>query len=179
MENFGNRLRRALKLRGMSQPGLAKAMGLSPGSISDMLKRPEASKYVVQLADVLGVTPHWLALGTGPMEAVLGSRYAVAPSPALGQFAERLSRARRDRGFATAEAAARSSDLDGARWLSIERGEYEPTVAELLAIRAVLDVSLDYLLAGELPRVSQERYRADHVSVQEGPPDHSQPRRGE
>lgn len=74
------------------------------------------------------------------------------PTAARLAFADRLCLARRDRGFATGGELARAAAIEPARYQSLEAAGDEPTVEELVALSGALDVSLDFLVLGVLPR---------------------------
>lgn len=54
-------------LAGMKQEAVAKAVGMAQPSYSHLESKGTGSQLVVQIAQVLGVTPEWLATGTGEM----------------------------------------------------------------------------------------------------------------
>lgn len=69
VNTFGNRLRRARKLRKLTQAQLAQACGLSQGAIGNYeADSRRSAKEIFRIAEVLEVEPAWLAMGTGPME---------------------------------------------------------------------------------------------------------------
>lgn len=75
VNTFGSRLRRARMMRNLTQAELARACGLSQGAIGNYeADSRRSAKNIFRIADVLGVEPAWLAMGTGPMER---------PAPAL------------------------------------------------------------------------------------------------
>jgi len=64
---YGKRLRKALAGAGYSQSGLARAIGVKPQAIQHLCgETSQWSKHTNQIARVLGVSPQWLADGTGP-----------------------------------------------------------------------------------------------------------------
>lgn len=80
VNSFGNRLRHARTLRGLTQKELARACGLSQGAIGNYETDSRRSpKDVFRIAEVLGVEPSWLAMGTGPMELQTTRRVADLP----------------------------------------------------------------------------------------------------
>ncbi len=69
VNTLGSRLRHARTLRRLTQAELARACGLSQGAIGNYeADSRRSAKDVFRLAEVLGVEPAWLAMGTGPME---------------------------------------------------------------------------------------------------------------
>lgn len=70
--DVGLRLKRARKLRGLSQVQLAKAAGVGQSSVSEVetgeSKSPRGTNLVT-LAQILKISPHWLATGKGQMDA--------------------------------------------------------------------------------------------------------------
>ena len=70
MASVADRIREVLGLRGMGVNSLDRALGKSPGTMSNMLNRgsePLLSNGA-EIARVLGVRLDWLATGEGPME---------------------------------------------------------------------------------------------------------------
>lgn len=61
---------------------LAKKAGMSSGTISQIEHdlHPTTTDKIVRLAEVLGVTPCWLAFGDGPEPEGWGQRDGVGPS---------------------------------------------------------------------------------------------------
>lgn len=71
--DVGLRLKRARKLRGLSQVELAKAAGVGQSSVSEVEtgeSRSPRGTNLVELARILRVSPHWLATGKGQMDAM-------------------------------------------------------------------------------------------------------------
>ncbi|WP_369406168.1 helix-turn-helix domain-containing protein [Pollutimonas nitritireducens] len=68
---FADRLRYIRAERGMSQAALARACGLSQSAIANYENGSrKAAKDIFGLAEALDVSPVWLALGDGPIEAL-------------------------------------------------------------------------------------------------------------
>lgn len=89
MSTFGERLREARESKKFSQHGLARATGITQGTISQWKKglyilRDRAKAQA--LADVLGVTPEWLLYGKG-IAAPKTEPKPAAPMPPA-QFAK-------------------------------------------------------------------------------------------
>jgi Predicted transcriptional regulators len=83
VNSFGDRLRHARKLRGLSQAELARACGISQGAIGNYeTDSRRNAKDIFRLADVLGVEAAWLAMGTGPMHRRHRPSNTVAEDPA-------------------------------------------------------------------------------------------------
>jgi transcriptional regulator with XRE-family HTH domain len=72
--SFHSRLQEALIEIGISQSQLARQIGISRGTVSLWLsgstQLPE-SQNLTRAAMILGITPHWLATGTGPKKIAL------------------------------------------------------------------------------------------------------------
>jgi SOS-response transcriptional repressor LexA len=64
---FGKRVRAARKLARLSQVALARAVGLTQGTISEMETLAHSSTATAQIAETCGVSAHWLATGDGEM----------------------------------------------------------------------------------------------------------------
>jgi transcriptional regulator with XRE-family HTH domain len=71
MNTFGERLQFALDSRGMIQNDLAKKLGVTRSSISQICsgstKRINA-EHALEISKLLNVNPFWLVLGEGSME---------------------------------------------------------------------------------------------------------------
>lgn len=66
-EHMGTRVRRARKAEGLSQEQLAKKVGVTQPTISDIEKGiAKTTRIVVVLAQALRRRPQWLEFGTGP-----------------------------------------------------------------------------------------------------------------
>lgn len=80
--SLADRVRLALETSGISQAELARAIGVTPPTISGWLNgstQTLRSKTALPAAQILGVAPLWLAEGKGPMAAE-----EQAPSVLLG-----------------------------------------------------------------------------------------------
>ena len=64
---FGARLKQARKHAGLTQMELAKLVGVSQGTISELEKIGYGSAYAYQIAINCDVFPRWLTEGAGPM----------------------------------------------------------------------------------------------------------------
>ncbi len=78
MQDFKDRLLKALQHCGISQSELARRTGISQSGISRLTRLGKRTGYVTHLASALGVDAHWLATGQGPM---LPQAAALAPVP--------------------------------------------------------------------------------------------------
>lgn len=68
MDTLSERLNYALEATGISQSKLARRIGVKPQAIQAICSgRVRKSGYTAQMANVLGVSPEWLANGIGPM----------------------------------------------------------------------------------------------------------------
>lgn len=64
MGTLGERLAEAMKKKGMTQTDLADKVGVTQGTVWKILSgKAERSKFLPELARVLGVSLHWLATG--------------------------------------------------------------------------------------------------------------------
>lgn len=63
---FGQRLQKARKAAKLSIEQAAAKLSLSVSTISEAENKGLGSAYVVQFADLYGVSPWWLAMGRGP-----------------------------------------------------------------------------------------------------------------
>ena len=70
MTNFSDRLREALDKRGMKQIELSTRAGINKSQVSTYLKGGYYPKYdtIVRFAEILNVSPEWLAGKDVPME---------------------------------------------------------------------------------------------------------------
>lgn len=97
---FGDRIRVAREEIGMSQIALARAVGVSPGSIGNYeAGTRDSSRKTAALAKALKVSPVWLESGTGPMrlsnaDDAMGPETPVAQS--LSYTPDRLPRKTRE-----------------------------------------------------------------------------------
>lgn len=62
---YGKRLSAARKGAGLTQAALAKKVGMTQGTISELEKIGHGSAFTHQLATICKVNPHWLATGDG------------------------------------------------------------------------------------------------------------------
>lgn len=67
MTEFGQRLKQARKYAKLSQDALAKRVGISQGTMSELERYYSSSSYTVQMAKECGVSAVWLATGEGEM----------------------------------------------------------------------------------------------------------------
>ena len=82
---YGERLRKARELKGMSQAELARRLGLKPQAVQ-YLEEPrnmaQGSRHTARFADALGVDAVWLGSGFGDMRPAQKAGAAQARSPA-------------------------------------------------------------------------------------------------
>lgn len=64
--DFGNRLKQARKLAGLTQVQLAKAVGVAQSTIAELERQGYGSAFTPQIAKELKVSATWLASGDGP-----------------------------------------------------------------------------------------------------------------
>ncbi|MFC4275543.1 helix-turn-helix domain-containing protein [Achromobacter aloeverae] len=70
MDTKGNRLKKIRLEKGLSQEALARKVGCHQTLIGQMEKdKNEGSRYLVKIANVLGVSAEWLESGRGEMMA--------------------------------------------------------------------------------------------------------------
>lgn len=167
MKSFGDRLRGAMKARGMSETDLGREVGLWQTTINSLKRQrsPRPSDTIV-LARVLNVRPEWLAFGEGPMEPERGGE----PTVLRQLFADTLKTTRQRRGFKDAEALAKAAGLDPIRLRHFEAARLEPMLDELLALREALRVRLDFLIAYSGPVEIEEGEEARPEVLHERPP---------
>lgn len=79
---FGRRLREARKERGLTQGQLARTLGMSQGTLSELEREAYSSTRGADLARELGVRAEWLLSGTGPKHEA-GTAAAPPPPPML------------------------------------------------------------------------------------------------
>lgn len=84
--NFSERLNLAMKEAGMTQGGLAKAVGMAQSSINKLLNGANGSRKSVEIAKVLRVRPEWLATGDGAMRAGDGTHHPDSTIPNQAQW---------------------------------------------------------------------------------------------
>lgn len=65
--DFSKRLAIAMNEQGVTQGGLAKAVGMAQSSVNKLLNGASGSRKVVEIASVLNVNPEWLSSGIGDM----------------------------------------------------------------------------------------------------------------
>jgi bacteriophage CI repressor helix-turn-helix domain len=69
MSDLSTRLKQLLDDRNLSMNAFAKQLGVSQPSISDIVNgRTRSPKNILEIASALGVNPHWLKTGSGPIE---------------------------------------------------------------------------------------------------------------
>lgn len=168
----GDRLAAARAAARLTQAALAETLGLTAASVSgwerdEVLPSPA---HLVQLADLLAVSIDWLLRGRDD------GRVVTDPSAVLLHFSDRLKVARRDRGFATSSAAARSAGMEQGRYEAIEAARAEPEIDELVAIAGTFDVSLDFLVLGVMPRPGDVEAEARPATLHETAPSARRPR---
>ena len=73
------------------------------------------------------------------------------PPPARAQFAQRLAQAREQAGYEYRIEFARALGVEKETYNRWERAETEPDITSLRKISQIANVSLDFLLLGNLP----------------------------
>lgn len=161
-EDFAARCRELADEFG-SVANLARATGIPDGTMRHYMngKAEPGRDSLILLAWNAGVTVEWLATGETPKylnerQVADGDQAAyAAPGEAVLRFAVRLKDVRRARGFAETGDVAAAIGIPPGRYDSLETGRIAPTIEDLLAIAGGLDVSLDYLVAGQgIPRLA-------------------------
>lgn len=89
MSTYGERLAEGLKRPGKDRKGLAKAMGVSPQAVGQLVRgtsKAATAANNVAAADYLGCDPNWLATGKGPsgfgLQILPGGPYEPSSAPA-------------------------------------------------------------------------------------------------
>lgn len=95
MSTFGERLTRAMAVKGLNGKQLAAASGVDAGNISRLREKPSAKRTgqdtILALAKALDVDPVWLATGEGEMRAPAQPKVSSAGgSPALEEVLRRF-----------------------------------------------------------------------------------------
>src|SRR3546814_8114147 len=89
MTSLKARLKEARADRGISQAGLAKALGLGQATIASIENgRNQSSGHLVQIAEFLGVSAAWLAEGVGTKRGQSASWPFSAPFEAYASLPE-------------------------------------------------------------------------------------------
>ena len=93
---LGDRIKKARKIRGLTQKRLAEELGLSLTAIQyyESGKRTPNNAVVLAIAKVLDVNPHWLLTGEGEMFV----EKQEGRDELLDKFMQELERIRRDYG---------------------------------------------------------------------------------
>jgi transcriptional regulator with XRE-family HTH domain len=81
MENSGERLRSAMRKRGVNQSDMAKYLGISSASISLVVNGKQHLDFdlAVKACDLLGITLDWLAYGREPIIGTNKKPYYTNP----------------------------------------------------------------------------------------------------
>lgn len=82
---YGDRVFKARTKAGLTQPQLAKAAGMSQGTLGELEWYADSSRYTAQIARACGVRAEWLATGMGPMLD------ATSLSPEVAEVAAELN----------------------------------------------------------------------------------------
>lgn len=146
METLSQRVKARREAMGLSQSELARRIGVAPQTIQSLESgRTRNLREVVKAAEVLAVTPRWLATGQGEkgVSSATGSPDLVG---ALEDFAIRIKEARAALGFQPGAASRAIMAED--QWLKMDRAEYWPDPVELDLICGRLAQSLDWLVRG-------------------------------
>ena len=155
---FPLRLRRARKAAGLSSAGLSVAAGLgrSGASVMENAKRLPRVSTLEKLADVLRVSPGWLAYG------LEGGWKAPRGAPRCEGIGARLQAARAERGISLREVARRAGAGEGVA-VAVARGTM-PAIDTLELPAKALGVSPSWLAFGEGPRELSPRRRLGSAS---------------
>lgn len=131
----------------MSGESLSKAAGLGHSGVSALEARIRLPRInsVERLADVLGVSPGWLAFGLGDLAAP-----AEQASPRCADLRDRLRDAAALRDLSLREVARRADAGEGVA-VAVARGTM-PSIATLEDLARALGVSPAWLAFGEGPR---------------------------
>lgn len=64
MNTLGERIERAMNEKGLKRKDLADALGISTMAVGDLINnKTKKPRYLVEIADTLGVDPKWLQTG--------------------------------------------------------------------------------------------------------------------
>lgn len=129
----------------MSGESLSKAAGLGHGAVSGLEGKVSLPRLptVERLADVLGVSPGWLAFG-------LESPWEPAKAPRCAGLRDRLREVAAERDLSLREVARRADAGEGVA-VAVARGTM-PSIATLEDLSRALGVSPAWLAFGEGPR---------------------------
>ncbi|WP_367576079.1 helix-turn-helix domain-containing protein [Noviherbaspirillum album] len=97
MASIGDRIKQVRLQRGMRQGELARRVGVSQATLSQLESNgSQSTKVVAKLAAVLGVSAYWLSEGRGDpqtgVSAPAQQPVPVLPSPKVLRLAEKLAR---------------------------------------------------------------------------------------
>ncbi len=157
MENLGERIRTLRKEKALSQPELAKIVGVSNGVISfweNDLNEPKAS-YLKVLADCFDISTDYLLGRTDDF----GNVSVQSSVPQLSEesfdkkicgghemlFSQRLKELRNECGLTQKELAKKLKTTDKSIW-NYEKGIARPPIEIITAYADFFQVSTDYLL---------------------------------
>jgi len=68
MDTYADRLKRAMKARGIDQSTLARQVGVKQQSIQYLCRKGTQSVHSVKIAEILEISPSWLTDGAGDMD---------------------------------------------------------------------------------------------------------------
>jgi len=160
----------------VSQAELARRIGSSQQAIASLEgNRTKTFRNLLGLAQVLGVSPTWLATGRGVKDPTLASVDDVRGS--LMDFAERVREARNLNGF-TVSASCRGI-MHEDEWRDLEAGAVWPNPVQLDLICGRLSQSLDWLVRGlVIAHAERPMQGVERVTIHEQPALLRPPRKG-
>lgn len=137
---------------GLSLANLSNSLGKNPAYLQQYVRRgspkklPEELRY--ELATLLSVDEEVLGGTVRPSKDTLREPATPDHRKNLKGFAARLSSARQKAGFYTQSGFALETGMPLERYVVLERGDDDPTIAELDIISATAGISLNWLVKG-------------------------------
>jgi hypothetical protein len=146
----------AAKENGESLASLSNSLGMNPAYLQQFVRRgspkrlPEEIRH--DLAQLLSIEES--ELGGIERDSVAGtsghkpSTVSHGHRKSLRGFAVRLSVAREKAGYYSQSKFALEAEIPLSRYVVLERGDDDPTIAELVSISATAGISLNWLVKG-------------------------------
>lgn len=147
---FGDKLRELRRERGITQAGLALALGLATHSHISYLERKKSEPslhLVVRIALFFGVSVDYLLRDTVPIEHP--TPYSAHPhlmDILPQQFGAKLRQLRKQHDLSQVDLAHRLGELSQGAVSAFERGDKVPSIAIVLQCADVFGVTTDQLL---------------------------------
>jgi DNA-binding XRE family transcriptional regulator len=146
------RLLIAVRENGASLSGLSGSLGKNPAYLQQFVKRgsprklPEDIRH--QLAGLLDIDEAELGGLSHSKTVAVPEPLSSAHRKRLRGFAARLTSARLKSGHYSQTRFASKAEIALARYVELERGDDDPTIAELDSISAMTGISLNWLVKG-------------------------------